>query len=84
MERGMEQGMKRGMERGMEQGMEQGIEQGIERGLELGLKQARIEKVKVNRLHKILLENNQLEELKKALEDDEYQKRLMEEYNIIS
>ena len=52
---------------GIEQGMEQGIEQGMEQ---------------VNRLNLRLIEDNRLEDLKRAAEDKTYLEKLLKEYGI--
>lgn len=56
-----------GMEIGRQQGIEQGIEQGVDRA---------------NRLTRILLEQNRLEDLSHSLEDSEYQEKLFREFGI--
>ncbi len=47
------------------------MEKGIEQGQEL-----------VNTLHRRLIEEGRIEDLKRATEDAEFQKQLMEEYKI--
>ena len=60
---------------GIEQGMEQGIEQGMAQGIEQGMEQ-------VNRLNLRLIEDNRLEDLKRAAEDKTYLEKLLKEYGI--
>lgn len=61
------------LERGIEQGMQQGIEQGMQRGLDL-----------MNALYGKLIEDNRIEDIKRATQDVEYQRQLMQEYGIDS
>lgn len=61
------------LERGIEQGMQQGIEQGMQRGLDL-----------MNALYGKLIEDNRIEDIKRATQDVEYQRQLMQEYRIDS
>lgn len=56
---------------GMEEGHKTGLEEGEKRGED-----------RLNRLHKKLLDENRMEELRKSVEDESYQKKLFEEYNI--
>ncbi|MCM1124768.1 MAG: hypothetical protein NC416_19510 [Eubacterium sp.] len=56
-----------GMEEGIQQGRREGMQQGIDR---------------VNRLTGILLEQNRTEDLKRSLEDAEYQKKLFREFRL--
>ena len=67
-----ELGVQDGIELGREQGIEQGIEKGIEQGIEKGID-------KINRLHDILIEQNRLDDLKRAIKDKEFEKSLMKE-----
>ncbi len=71
MEKGLAEGMEKGIEKGIEQGIERGLEQGIEKGQEM-----------TNALYARLLEDNRLDDLRRATKDMEYQSRLMAEYNI--
>lgn len=59
------------MEIAMERGLKKGIEQGIEQ-----------EKGRINFLNKKLLEENRLDDLRRSIEDEEYQRKLCEEYHI--
>ena len=53
----------------------QGLEEGREKGLAAGLERMQL-------LNQKLLQDNRIEDLKKASIDDTYLKKLMEEYNI--
>ena len=55
-------------ELGVQDGIELGREQGIEQGID-----------KINRLHDILIEQNRLDDLKRAIKDKEFEKSLMKE-----
>ncbi|MCM1154677.1 MAG: hypothetical protein NC392_04870 [Roseburia sp.] len=55
----------------------EGIEEGKRQGLEEGKKQIE----RVNRLNRLLLEQNRIEDLKHAVEDPAYQKLLLEEFD---
>ena len=55
-------------ELGVQDGIELGREQGIEQGID-----------KINRLHDILIEQNRLDDLKRAIKDKEKKKSLMKE-----
>ena len=59
----------------MEIAMEKGLKQGIEQGKEQ-------EKGRINFLNKILLEEDRLDDLRRSIEDEEYQRKLCEEYHI--
>ena len=60
---------------GVQQGIQQGIQQGEEQGLQRGISRA-------NRLTQLLLKQNRTEDLKRALEDSEYQSMLFQEYDL--
>lgn len=67
----------------LKQAKSEAIQQGIEQGIERGRVEGRGEAEKqINSLHKILLENNQIDDLRKSMEDVEYQRQLMKEYHI--
>ena len=51
-----------------EMGVKDGIEQGIEQGIEM-----------INKLHDILIEQNRLEDWKRAIEDKGFAKELIKE-----
>ena len=55
-------------ELGVQDGIELGREQGIEQGID-----------KINRLHDILIEQNRLDDLKRAIKDKEFEKSLRKE-----
>lgn len=59
--------------------MEIAMEKGIEKGIEQGIEQ---EKFRINLLNKKLLEENRLDDLRRSIEDEGYQKKLCEEYRI--
>ena len=63
------------MEIAMEKGMQFGIEQGLEQGIEQ-------ERERINLLNRKLLEENRLDDLKRSIEDKEYQEKLYREYQI--
>lgn len=67
------------MEIAMEKGMQFGIEQGLEQGIEQGIEQ---ERERLNLLNRKLLEENRLDDLKRSIEDKEYQEKLYREYQI--
>ena len=64
---------------GMEEGHRTGLEEGHRRGMEEGEKRG---EDRLNRLHKKLLDENRIEELRKSVEDESYQKKLFEEYGL--
>ncbi|MBD5503798.1 MAG: hypothetical protein HDR09_08680 [Lachnospiraceae bacterium] len=68
---GVQQGIQQGLQRGIQQGLQQGEEQGIQQGIN-----------RANRLTQLLLEQNRTEDLKRALEDSEYQDMLFREYDL--
>lgn len=55
------------------------LEIGIERGIERGIEQ---EKERINLLNKKLLNENRMDDLRRSIEDEEYQKKLCKEYSI--
>ncbi len=59
----------------LEDAKERGLREGLEKGLEKGLEQAA-------RLFRSLLEEGRLEEMRRAVNDLEYQKKLMEQYGV--
>ena len=60
---------------GMEEGIKQGREQGIEQGQALGVERS-------NHLARILIEQNRVEDLKRAAFDPAYQKELFREFRL--
>ena len=54
----------------LDEGMERGMECGMERGMEQGMQ-----------LTQYLLDNNRTEDLKRAVKDEAYRKKLLEELN---
>ena len=67
--------MKSNWNAGHEQGLKQGIEQGIEQGEKSG-------EERMARLAQQLIRSERLEELERAVEDQEYRKLLFEEFHI--
>ena len=59
------------LDEGMERGMERGIERGIERGMERGFQ-----------LTKYLMDKGRMDDLKRAMEDEDYRKKLLEELDL--
>lgn len=59
----------------MEKGIEKGIEQGIEKGIEQG-------ETRINNLNRILIKQNRIDDLQRAIEDEEYRLTLYEEFNL--
>lgn len=57
------------------EGMEEGIEHGLEQGMELGVERS-------NHLARILIEQNRVEDLKRAAFDPAYQKELFQEFHL--
>ena len=53
--------------------IEEGLEQGLEQGIEL-----------INQLNQILLSEGKYDELQKASNDKEYQKKLLAEYGLLN
>ena len=66
-------------ERGIEKGIAQGLEQGEARGIVKGISQGIQE---INTLYHCLLADNRMEDIQKAIIDTEYQKELLQEYEI--
>ena len=71
----LDEGMEKGIARGIEQGMAKGMEKGIEQGYSL----ARAQMTELNRK---LLDANRIEDLRRASEDEEFCRKLMEELDI--
>lgn len=67
--------MKSNWNAGHEQGLKQGIEQGIEQGEKSG-------EERMARLARQLIQSKRLEELERAVEDQEYRMLLFEEFHI--
>ncbi|MGN0710477.1 MAG: hypothetical protein ACI4LO_01860 [Anaerovoracaceae bacterium] len=55
----------------IEEGLAKGLEQGREKGKNL-----------INKLNEILAKNNRVEDIIKAATDEEYQRKLMEEFHL--
>ena len=58
-----------------QEGMEEGMKQGIEQGQALGVERS-------NHLARILIEQNRVEDLKRAAFDPAYQKELFREFRL--
>ena len=76
---GLKQGRTEGLEQGRAEGREQGLEQGLEQGREQGLEEGM---TRLNKLNFCLLSANRLSDLQRALQDPEYQKKLLQEFGI--
>ena len=74
-EQGKEEGKEEGRKEGIEEGRKEGIEEGKEEGIETATK-------RINRLNKCLIQDERFDDLRRSAEDADYQKRLIEEYNI--
>ncbi len=72
---GIEQGVKQGIEQGLEQGIRQGIRQGIGQGIEQGQDM-------ISSLNIRLIKDGRLDDLKRAAEDAEFRRQLLDEYEI--
>lgn len=59
-------------ETALEEGLEESRKEGIEEGIDL-----------INQLNEILIENNEYDKLKKAIEDKDYQRKLFIHYKLI-
>ena len=70
-ERGEARGEARGIEKGIVQGEARGMAKGISQGIE-----------EINTLYHCLLADNRMEDIQKAIIDTEYQKELLQEYEI--
>ena len=65
------------------QGLEEGLNRGHSDGLVEGLGRGRLEgRSEMKRLTQKLLQDNRIEDLQKAFEDEAYLQKLMEEYRI--
>ena len=71
-EEAIERGLREGRIRGREEGREEGRKEGIEAATD-----------RINRLNKHLIQDGRIEDLRRSLEDIDYQKKLIEEYNIV-
>ncbi len=65
-----------------ELGREEGLELGRKEGLELGRKEGWLKVERILMLNKILLSDNRIDDLKRAVDDEAYLKALCEEYSI--
>ena len=72
---GVEIGLEQGRSEGLEQGRSEGLEQGRSEGLEQGME-------KINILNQKLIMDKRNDDLLRSFKDKEFQKKLLEEYNI--
>lgn len=79
---GQRRGEEIGQKIGQKLGQELGQQLGQQLGEELGRKYAQQYAEKLNELNRRLLADDRYEDLKRSLEDTEYQKKLLEEYSI--
>ena len=80
---GLEQGRSEGLEQGRSEGLEQGRSEGLEQGRSEGLEQGRSEMLeKINILNQKLIMDKRNDDLLRSFKDKEFQKKLLEEYNI--
>ena len=78
---------KEAIELGLEEGREKGLKEGLKEGRKEGLKEGRREGIRqgeerITLLMQRLLESNRMDDMRKALEDREYQKKLLKEFDI--
>ena len=74
--RGRTEGLAEGLDRGRTEGLAEGLDRGRTEGHTQGLQQMQF-------LTQKLLQDNRIEDLKKASEDENYLQKLMEEYGIL-
>lgn len=72
---GMEKGLAEGMEKGLAEGMAEGLAEGLAEGQKAGV-------ARVNKLSSLLLSADRLSDLRRALQNPEYQEQLFREFNI--
>lgn len=70
-EEGLEEGRKQGQKIGQEEGRKEGRKEGREETLNL-----------INKLNDILLSEGRVEDLKRSINDREYQAQLLKEYRL--
>ena len=77
------EGVEIGLEQGRSEGLEQGRSEGLEQGRSEGLEQGRSEMLeKINILNQKLIMDKRNDDLLRSFKDKEFQKKLLEEYNI--
>ena len=82
-ERHMRQTRAEGYEDGEAAGMKKGEEIGRKIGEEIGIKKGEVSGMdRINQLTIILAKNNRTEDIIKAANDSEYQKKLLEEFSL--
>ena len=74
-EEGLEEGRKQGQKIGQEEGRKEGREEGRKEGREETLNL-------INKLNDILLSEGRVEDLKRSINDREYQPQLLKEYRL--
>ncbi len=80
-EEGREAGIQKGIEEGRKEGREEGREEGRKEGREIGRKETLN---MVNQLNQTLIAEGRFEDLKRSLEDEEYQDELLKEHGLRS
>ena len=88
LDRGRTEGLAEGLDRGRTEGLAEGLDRGRTEGLAEGLDRGRTEGhtqglQQMQFLTQKLLQDNRIEDLKKASEDENYLQKLMEEYGIL-
>ena len=66
----------RGIEKGLEKGLERGLEKGLEKGRQEGADM-------VSKLNELLLNEGDIDKLRRANTDKDYRYKLLREYNIL-
>ncbi|EJP19892.1 hypothetical protein HMPREF1140_2410 [Lachnoanaerobaculum sp. ICM7] len=66
----------RGIEKGIEKGLEKGMEKGLEKGRQEGADM-------VSKLNELLLNEGNIDKLRRANTDKDYRYKLLMEYNIL-
>lgn len=70
-ERAEEEGKEAGMRKGMEEGIRKGMEKGMEKGMD-----------RITNLYQKLKSENRFDDLMRAIDDQEYQDRLLKEFGL--
>ena len=70
---------KEAIELGLEEGREKGLKEGRREGRREGIRQG---EERITLLMQRLLESSRMDDMRKALEDREYQKKLLKEFDI--
>lgn len=78
-----EEGLEEGRKLGQKIGQEEGRKEGRKEGREEGRKEGREETLNlINKLNDILLSEGRVEDLKRSINDREYQAQLLKEYRL--